>query len=332
MSILTRYLSKSRRYALRRWVKRIRVAARIRRVDSRPVPDKPGELRLFMAARNEALRLPFIIQSYLERGVDRIFVLDNDSTDETPDIVLAHRNAHLFHTRDHYRRQPYWIDYMLRRYGTSGWSLVVDADEVLIYPDFERLPLRGLCEQLDRSRFDALDAVLLDMYPDIPLQQVTYRRGDDPALTAEWFDSGPYDQVLQGPQDLADQDMVYSGPARLMGGMRRRVFGLNPCICKFPLVRFNKGMFLSAGAHFVHGARIAPQRGALLHYKYLSDFEKNVRTEVKRGAHWNNASEYKGYLKTIEAENQLRLHSQVSAKLSGSHQLVELGIMKAAIG
>jgi hypothetical protein len=39
-----------------------------------------------MVVRNEALRLPFMLQHYFERGVDRIFVFDNDSTDDTQSI------------------------------------------------------------------------------------------------------------------------------------------------------------------------------------------------------------------------------------------------------
>jgi hypothetical protein len=42
-----------------------------------------------MIVRNEALRLPFILQHYVERGVERIFVLYNDSTDDTRSIALS---------------------------------------------------------------------------------------------------------------------------------------------------------------------------------------------------------------------------------------------------
>jgi hypothetical protein len=89
-------------------------------------------------------------------------------------------------------------------------------------------------------------------------------------------------------------------------------------------------MFLSAGTHFIVGARIAPMRAALLHYKYLHDFEGNVRRDVTRGAQWNkyHASEYEGYLKGIDASGGLRLHSGVSRRFSGGEQLVGLGIMR----
>lgn len=282
-----------------------------------------------MAVRNESLRLPFILDHYLSRGVDRVFVIDNGSTDDTAQIVLARRNAHLFHTLDAYAHQAYWMDYLLRKYGLGGWSLIVDADEVLVYPESDSLPLKSLCQSLEREGYDALDTVLLDMYPSAPLGSSRYRQGENPAQYAGCFDASPYDTALEGVRDIPEINMIYRGPPRLLGGMRKRIFGLAPCISKFPLVRFRPSMFLSAGTHFVDGAHVAPMRGALLHYKYLHDFEQNVRTEVQRGAHWNNALEYKRYLVTLEGTESMSFLGPSSEEYRGPRQLVEFGIMKS---
>jgi Glycosyl transferase family 2 len=282
-----------------------------------------------MAARNESLRLPFVLDYYLSIGVDRLFIIDNDSSDGTDSLILSKSNAHLFFTNDQYARQAYWIDFLLRSYGVGHWCLVVDADELLVYPHCEEVSLRRLCQFLDGESSNAMDAVLLDMYPGVPLDSIEYQPGTNPLQVAPWFDAASYSTGMSGPLFLDEHSIVYEGPARVFGGVRQRVFGMRPCISKFPLVKFDRSMFLSAGAHFIHHARSSEIRGALLHFKYLNDFSENVKREAKREAHWRNAAEYKRYLTGLNQSPDLNLHSTVSRRFTSSQQLVTMGIMKS---
>ena len=316
------------KYALGRWSLRYYVSGRISKIGSTSVPANSEEIRLFMVVRNESLRLPFILEYYFSRGVDRIFVIDNDSSDDTASIALSKNNAHLFHTKDKYRHQAFWIDFLLRRYGVGHWCVIVDADEILIYPSCESITLRQLCTFLDKEHFDALGCVLLDMYPDMPLNAVAYKRGTDPLLFAPWFDKGPYIPGNGGPRYINEDYMIHEGPESIFGGMRKRIFGINACLSKFPLVKFKKPMFVSRGAHFIQGAHAAHIRGALLHFKYLNDFSERVREEVVRGEHWRNAAEYKGYLQTLNDLPDINCCSSSSERFIDSNQLVRLGIMK----
>jgi glycosyltransferase involved in cell wall biosynthesis len=317
------------KFAANRWLLRRTAARGLERKDERPIPCGAKEIRAFMVVRNEALRLPFTLEYYFSRGVDRIFLIDNDSTDETASIALAHQNTHVFFTRDTYSHQANWVDILLRRYGTGHWCLVVDADELLIYPHCEKLPLKDLCRFLDRESCNAVDCVLLDMYPDKSLELIDYRSGTDPLRVARWFDNSGYTTDLEGPVFINEQNVAYRGPGRLFGGMRQRVFGVNACLSKLPLVKFNKGMFLSPGAHFVQGARISKVRGALLHFKFLQDFAQNVKREATREQHWQKAAEQKQYWSKVRRFPNLNFHSSTSEEFASSEQLVRLGMMKS---
>jgi hypothetical protein len=287
------------------------------------------EIRAFMIVRNESLRLPFMLSYYFNHGVDRIFVLDNDSSDDTGSIVLAHDKTHLFHTKDIYAHHGSWVDLLLRRYGRGGWCLVVDADEMFTYPDFETVSLRELCHFLDRESFDALDCVLLDMYPDRPLNEIKYEQGADPLQIARWFDEPSYVEDRAGPQYVPEMDILHQGPSRFWGGMRKRVFDVLPCVSKFPLIKFNNSMFLSRGTHWIQGAHVANLRGALLHFKYLNDFSQHVEQEVVRGQRVDgNELEYNQYLRVLSRFPDLNFRTDVSVKFGGSGQLVALGVMK----
>jgi hypothetical protein len=319
-----------RKFAAKRFVARLSAARKITRMDDRNIPLDPTEIRAFMVVRNEALRLPFMLRHYFKRGVDRIFVLDNDSTDDTQSIALSFDNTHLFHTKDIFAHKGAWVDLLLRRYGGGCWCLVLDADEMIVYPDFEIISLRELCHFLDRRSFDALDCVLLDMYPDRPLTEVKYTREADPLLIASWFDKASYTEFDAGPSDWHASNILHQGPSRLLGGMRERVFGVQACVSKLPLVKFRNSIALSLGAHLIQGARVADLRGALLHFKFLDDFAANVRREIAREQYWNKAQEYKGYGAALSLDPNLNLMSPISEKFTSSSQLVALGVMRTS--
>jgi hypothetical protein len=318
------------KFAAKRVLARQAAARKIKRIDDRGIPLARTEIRAFMIVRNEGLRLPFMLRHYFERGVDRIFVLDNDSTDDTRSIVLSFDNTHLFHTKDVLARKGAWVDLLLRRYGDGCWCLVLDADEMIVYPDFEVVSLRGLCNFLDGESFDALDCVLLDMYPDRPLNEIKYTQGTDPLQIASWFDKPSYIEFGAGPWYSHEWNILHQGPLRFSGGMRERVFGVKACVSKVPLVKFRNSIFLSLGTHLIQGARVADLRGALLHFKFLDDFAANVQREIAREQYWNKAQEYKGYGAVLGRDPNLNLMSPISQKFVSSSQLVTLGVMKTS--
>jgi len=316
---------------LRRSLARRGAEHTITKVDTRQVPNSQHEIRAFIVARNESLRLPYVLQYYTSRGVDRIFVIDNNSSDNTAEVVLSYPNTHLFFTKERFSSgKPYWIDCLLRRYGRDHWCVIIDTDEILIYPFYETFTIRGLCDFLEEEYTNAMGCVLLDMYPQAPLNQTKYQSGTDPLLTASWFDTNSYAERNPGPLYIAEHNIIHDGPAQSYGGMRKRVFGIDPCVSKFPLVKFKKSMFLSTGSHWIEGARVSDIRGALLHFKFLDDFVENVKAAAAEGQYWRNSIEYKAYLSAIQKNPDLILHSTASVKFRGSQQLIALGIMRTS--
>lgn len=313
---------------LKRRLARIRAGCAIKKLDPKPIPKARHEIRLFMKVRNESLRLPFLLEYYFNQGVDRVFVLDHGSTDNTRTLVLSKLNAHLFQVSGPLTRHGIWFDVLLHRYGLGHWCVIADADEQLIYPHYETMKLRRLCDFLDENSFNALHCLLLDMYPGGPLEKADYQAGSDPLTAAPYFDAGAYTTELK-KNYVPAWEMYHSGPELLYGGMRQRVFGIKPCLSKFPLFRFTRGMHLSPGMHFIENAHVANIRGALLHFKYLQDFPLRVKESVEREEHWQKAKEYKAYLKTL-GDSAPSFYSPASAKYSGSGQLVDLGLMKGS--
>jgi hypothetical protein len=304
-----------RKFAAKRFSRRLLSRIFMKRIDDKLIPDDSSEIRLFMSLRNEILRLPYILTYYRNLGVDRFFIVNNNSTDESENFLLQQPDVHVFYTKQAYHNQPYWIDSLLHRYGVNRWCLVVDADEIFKYPFSECINLKQLCYFLDEKKVKAIKNILLDMYSDKPMKDTVYQSGQDFLRTAVYYDKNWFVKRCKSTKYFT-------------GGMRLRVFGLEVCLNKVSLLKFDPSLFLTGGTHYIEGTVCSSEiRGAILHFKYLHDFIKRSQEEVERKQHWAQAKEYKRYTEKIKESPNLNLYYENSAKYIDTKQLIQEGIM-----
>jgi glycosyltransferase involved in cell wall biosynthesis len=299
----------------------------LQRLDQRPIPDGIGEIRAFLVVRNEALRLPDNLRHHRALGISRFFVVDNGSTDDTLDFLLAQPDVHLFSTQESFAASGFgisWINGLLDAYGDGHWTLTVDADELLIYPGFESVALPKVCAHLDHLQAQGMFCMLLDMYAEAPLKDVGYRAGDSLIAACPWFDPAPYRTI----------EAAAFPHVQIYGGVRERIFQFtasaapnSPTLSKVPLVRWQAGMRFLLCTHSLTPIRLAQMTGLLLHFKFLGDFHNRAMTEAARGEHFAGAIEYKVYVELLARDPALTLRDRNSVSLQGSRQLVELGMM-----
>ena len=111
-------------------------------------------------------------------GIDRFFFVDNGSNDGSKELLLAQSDVHVFETNDSYAASKCgvkWLNVLLDRFGSSHWTLTVDADELLVYPLCEEADLKRLTYFLDEAGSDALATFLLDMYSTARSQRIDMR-------------------------------------------------------------------------------------------------------------------------------------------------------------
>lgn len=301
----------------------------MKRLDSRPIPDKVEEIRAFLVVRNEALRLPSTLQHHRAIGVNRFFVLDNGSTDGTLDFLATEPDVHLFSTEASYAASHYgvvWTNALLDAYGTGHWTLTIDADELFIYPHYEQLDLPLFCRFLDYVGAQGVACLLLDMYSDRAVQDTVHDSRTSLLSTCQFFDPGPYRLTRV---NLCPYVEIY-------GGVRERIFRdmqaqfHAPTVSKAPLVRWREGTRYLQSTHFITPVKIANVMAALLHFKFLSDFHDRVQTEVARGEHFAGAREYRAYLDLLRKQGAVNLFGEKSVRFEGSRQLSNLGLMTSS--
>lgn len=300
----------------------------IKRIDEQNVSKEPNEIRLFAIMRNESLRLSHFLEYYKVLGVDRFFLIDNHSTDNSVQLALEKDNVHVFETKENYQNHWYWMEHLLDTYGKGHWCVVVDIDELFSYPYSEHLSLRELRTFLESRNETAIRTFLLDMYSDQSVASASCRRGGNPLEVLNYFDIDYRKIPFSFPDRPKGKPYTFE---IITGGMRDRVFGKsNPpsILSKVPFFKNTQGTYLSQGMHAINGAALSKVQGVVFHTKFLSDFITEVEEDCQREQHYGNAFYYKIFHQKLKETPDIQFYHEGSVKLESSQQLVELGLMK----
>ncbi|WP_420585566.1 glycosyltransferase family 2 protein [Ruegeria sp.] len=293
---------------------------------------RPGAILAFTTLRNEMTRLPWFFRHYRALGVDHFLIVDNGSDDGLVDYLLQQPDVSIWQTYASYRASRYgvlWLTWLQMRYGHAHWTLTVDADELLIYPEHDTRPLSDLTACLERQGRTAFGALMLDLYPKGPLGTQDYDPETDPTRVLNWFDPGPYRVQRQSPL----------GNLWVQGGARERVFFADaprrsPTLNKLPLVRWSRRYAYVNSSHsalprHLNAAYDGPggdtPSGILLHTKFLPEVVDKSTSEKARGQHFHDPDLFATYYDAIR--DQPDMWTPQSACFEGWEQMQRLGLM-----
>ena len=335
----------------------------LEKLDDRAIPYAPDEVRVFIIARNEFTALPFLLAYYRKLGVQRFFIVDNGSDDGTRDYVLVQPDTHVFTPSNSFKESNCgneWQNLLLNTYGAGQWTLVVDADELLIYPHCEIASLPAFCRYLDRQGHSSLFVFMLDMYPDKNLSQAVYVSGQPFYDVCSFFDSTYAFSTRSS--DMADGRISFP-PQKVIGGPRLRTFyawqkrtdilsraafkllvlfadkigywkkdkpHYAPALIKAPLVKWHKGC-RRLSPHTITPlapSAIAGETGALLHFEFFASFHNKAKQEAARGQHFGGGLEYRRYLTCIGKNPDISFMYEGSRRYQNSDSVLQAGLIR----
>jgi len=301
-------------------------AGSLRRLDDRPLDHSPDSVVACVVLRNEFDRLRPLLDHHRRLGIDRFFMVDNDSDDGSVEFLREQPDVHLWSTTDSFRRANYgalWFEAILRDHAPTNWVVIVDADELLWYESCETRMIADLCAELESSNFRAMSGALLDMYPEGPLADHRPSGDRSPLLSAKWFDR----RWCHGVVGRSGPNHEQVG---LFGGVRRRLFGgdgWDYCLSKVPLVKFGPDVVLVGGQHWTH-LPLSTDRAAVLHFKLDARLVDLAWEELDRGQRETHVQEYHAYAEKLALHPALAAFDpDESLEFAGSSQLRELGIL-----
>lgn len=327
-------------------------------------PEQGRQCRAFLCVRDEADRLPYLLSYYRSIGVQWFFIIDDRSTDSSADYLRVQPDCSVFTTSGDFGGANFgmdWINALLETYGTDHWCLFVDADELLVYPHVETLPLPALCDYLDRHGYEGIFAFMLDMYSPVPVSEAVYVRGERfndvcPLFDVDYqfrprlrrpFGAAPFppSEVVGGPR----LRRFYPGFARsgaygyaLPRGLKKlrdsrigRALAMRswlggttspPLLSKMPLILGAPGRRWVSN-HKTTPLRLAPITGVLLHYKFFSDFHGRVIKALEQGQHFDGGSEYGRYASALKSDPKLCFAHPESHHYRSSADLTMPGLL-----
>lgn len=268
--------------------------------------------------RNEMFLLPHFLDHYRRLGVGAFAIADNLSDDGTLEYLAAQPDVAVFSVDTEYRLSQYgvaWQQAILSAFRVGRWSLLADADELLVWQADQTQTLTELLDRPDFADADAARIFMLDMYPEGPLSRADFAEAD-PFTLARFCDARPFLPGHPGKGPFSNSDTWTSALRhRLIPGSRPQLFVAQ----KYALLRYHPFLHLSAGLHYVGGARHVAARELLFgHFKYNADFRRKALAEVSRGQHFNNAEEYRRYLALTSEGRETVFETGVSAPWTDS--------------
>lgn len=287
------------------------------------VADDDGEVSVFAVARNERVLMPHFLAHYRALGVRRFAIADNLSTDGTREYLLAQPDVRLYSVDTPYKLSHYgvaWQQAMLAEHAQGRWALVVDIDELLVWPGCETETLAARCARLAAGGHDAALALMVDMYPEGPLDSADFERGA-PFAEAPCFDATPALPWRLGSGSYSNSpSFVSSARHRLLPGSPPNHYTAQ----KVPLVRYTPALRWSEGLHYAAGVQRAPEPLFLAHFKYHRGFRAKVEEEVARRQHYNDAEEYRKYLALWAEARGIMFDPAVSRRWVDSHSFADI--------
>ncbi len=310
---------------LRMRAKRLRVGVDLHVVKRAAMPLAPDEVLLICALRNASKYLPSFLAHYRSLGLRRFAFVDDQSEDETRSLLSQEDGVDIFESNVRFgasARGLIWRDMLVDLYGRNRWYVSVDVDEYLVFPGSEHRPLNAFIDDLRRHKLRRSMAVMLDIYPETTLGTAPTHTPLEafPTVVCPLYDTSSYSMTK------------HYKCTTVRGGPRARLFDSHLRLTKFPVIYMDRrSLFTGVGGHSplpLHRNHSAVH-AILLHYKFttesLTEFHRLLADDQhpRRSEHYRKITQNDGFNETLS------MHYAGSARIEGSHQLVNSGFMQA---
>ena len=288
-------------------------------------------------ARNEEYRIAAFIQHYLSLGARSIHIVDNQSEDGTAAIAARSPCVTVWNAAGSYRHAEHgslWRGALSRRYGLDKWVLNLDADEFIAYSNMEQKGLLELQRWLTARGKSCLAMPVVDMYPDVLNEHCKARVSTS---LQNLIDESPYfDRPIKELGSTCWLQNSHRG-LELKGGVRLRMMhdifvNESPWVNVFPLLKWSEQTAYYTGSR--HSAFPCHSNSemffaALLHFKFVGNFQRKILEAIKDNQYWDNSKEYKRYAQWMACERgRILFNKKYSVRFLGNESLITEGLIQ----
>ena len=271
---------------------------------------------VIVPVRNERPKLPSFFAHYRRLGIRHFVAIDNGSDDGSVEYLNSQQDVTLYETTDDFipaGSGTRWVNHLFENFVGPSWFVVVDADELMVYPGSESVSLEELCVFLESEGAEVVGGFMLDMHPESPEAAEGFAPGDELLEHNPWFTN----QYRLSPSATSPYTDV-------CGGFRAAVLGMRRQLRKAPLIKAAPHLRLLWN-HETTPAVVSSVSSALLHFKFAGDPGKRATEEVA-WSRWRYFANRQQQL--VRAHEGLDCYLTDSAvRYESPEQLIALGLV-----
>lgn len=279
---------------------------------------------LLCVVKNDLEKVKLQIEYHRKIGVRHFAYIDNLSQDGTFEWLKEQSDVSLFSVSEkfHITVKDAWKKQVTDLLGYDKWYLILDSDELFIYPGIEEKNINKYIDFLEYKKIKSTFSPMIDMYSDKKL----FGRDVSPGGIMEeycFFDTDSYVKIKNGAR------------YNVRGGPRARLFSTksNPFYCglgKYALTKVREDMIIFAHFNLPYKYNFGT-KGAiafLLHYKFLMQDSVKYMDHIKSGVMSSGgSSEYKVYMQLYEKNPELTFFYENAQKLNNSMDLMKINLI-----
>ena len=273
-----------------------------------------GRPTIICVVKNEADKLENFFEHYSKLGKFNFVFIDNNSTDRTVDILKENGvTVYLCIEKFSTNRKLSWINKVYSTLPNGSWTILLDADELLVYDNYENININEIFNLLEKNKIDSAGAIMIDMFSNKPLGEKEYIK-----------------EYVFFENVFHEEKSYYFNS--VYGGIREREFKFEKdrifLIKKHPILRKQEDTML-IHCHYNYPFKYNLESKiyfGLLHYKLFdSEIEKYKRI-AESGGYENGSIEYKTYLKKLNDKSYEEIFaiSSNTEKYNGTESLKKI--------
>lgn len=277
------------------------------------------------AVKNDLNRVKMQISHHEKIGIKHFVYIDNMSDDGTFEWLIE-KGVDVFRVDDEFSAtaKNAWIRQITDIYGYNRWYLIMDSDELFVYPGMEEYLIKKLIDFAEHEKLYGLQSFMIDMYSKADINSEYYNDLKEYDIKKEncYFDTDSY-----------FVENSYKG-TKILGGPRARVFKHHKNNLFTPLLTKNSLMYLKKEDFFGIHYSIPYFKNfnhqlisGLLHYKFLPGDNENYMQIAEKGNYADGSSEYKQYVKSLRENSPIFFYYERSQAFNSSLDLLKINII-----
>lgn len=268
--------------------------------------------------KNEAGKLDSFFNHYKKIGRFNYVFIDNGSTDRSKEIIInnggtVYQCLEPFSTH----RKLSWINKVYSTFPNDVWTLLLDADELLIYNGYETLSINEVIQAFENLNINLVGAVMIDMFANHPTNCKDYLQ-----------------EYIYFENNFHEEKSVYCNA--VYGGIREREFKFSNnrmfLVKKHPLIKKTHDTLLMH-CHYIYPFKRNYESEiylGLLHYKLFDREIEKYKRIASEESYGNGSIEYKNYYKVLaqKAYEEIFAISEYTEKYLGTESLEKIQCIK----